>query len=554
MTPQTGTAAADELSAAVLDGAFLDPLKFVLVVGWFLFTVRVLGAVARENARLRLHKNAWSFAAAAFATASLIPLLAIPFFPIGAFFAAGFFLPALLGYVHLARNPRVRPNEQWLTDEHVAQMSRSALTGIGLTIDDGVASGPIVRLKPPRAVMRRPESAAAVDALQTMIEDAIQAKASDLQIDVLRDRASMRLRIDGVWGPASAMETDVAAQLAELVGKLSGLEGADPRRLQAGSFPAKIGRETAQIHATGMLTTVRRRANLRLPMPSSPKKLGDLGLGERDFAELSEALRHSNGLILVCGPPGSGRRTTLQAMVGHIDHLARRTLAVDEPGRPFETAAAVEHLDAPKQSMTDPSATLKQAVNVKCDVMLVGRIENAEAAAVVLEAAKDRLILAAIDAESVMAGVVKLIDLGADRERLAERLRAAVGQRLPRKLCVECREPYRPNMEALRRANLGRPVGDVLYRANPVHAAECEACHATGFAGCSPIFETLSATSRIRSLLRVGAGEREMLLEARKEGAMSPTEGALSLLAAGVTSADELRRVLQSGRAEKEDA
>jgi general secretion pathway protein E len=544
----------DDLSAAVLNGAYLDPLKFALVVGWHLATIAVIGAVARENARLRINRSVWSFAVVLGAAASLVPLLAIPFFPIGAFFAFGFFLPVLMGYVHLARNPRVKPAEQLLTDEHLARIGRSMLTGVGLSAPNGTTEGPIVRLKPPRSLLRRPETAAAVGTMQSILEDALEARASDLQLDVLRDRASLRRRIDGVWGTPTALEIDVAAGLSEVVAKLSAPEGGDARRINTASFPAKIGRETHLIHTTGLSSVVRRRTNLRLPTPTGPKKLTDLGLGEREFGDLSEGLKHSSGLILVCGPPSSGRRTTLQAMVGHIDHFTRRVLAVDEPGRPFELAQTVETLAPPSHAPTDIAEALKHAVGQKCDVLLVGRIENAECASIVLEAAKDRLVLAAVDAENAVAGLVKLAEFGVDRATLADRARVAVGQRLPRKLCVDCREPYRPNPEALRRANLGRPTGDVLYRANPVSAADCETCRGTGFVGCSPLFETLPIASRLRNLLRAGASEREMILEARKEGAVSPTEEALSLLAAGITSAEELRRVLQTGRADKEDA
>jgi type II secretory ATPase GspE/PulE/Tfp pilus assembly ATPase PilB-like protein len=241
-------------------------------------------------------------------------------------------------------------------------------------------------------------------------------------------------------------------------------------------------------------------------------------------------------------------------MASEIEQLSRRVLALDEPGRPFELPNTTDRFVAPIQAPTDPLWALRQAVNVKCDVLLVGRIESGGAASLVLQAASDRLVLAAVDADNVVAGITKLIDFGADRDALAERLRAALGQRLPRKLCVDCREPYRPNAEALKRANLSRPSGDVLYRAKPGHAPDCATCHDVGYVGCSAIFEWLDVSARMRHLLRVGAGEREMLLEARKEGAVSSTEGALALLAAGETSADELRRVLQSARSDREDA
>lgn len=557
MTPQPAgaptQAAVEDLSAAVLNGAWLEPVKFVLLVGWFLLTMRVIGAAAAENHRLRIHKSVWSFALVVGSLASLLPLLTIPFFPVALFFSVGFFFPTVLGYVHLARNPRVRPVDRILTDEHLARVRRDLLAGIGLPVPDDPDAGPVVALKPPRSVTRRPESAAALVTLRTMLEEAIEVRTSDMQFDVLRDRASMRRRIDGVWGPPTALEFDAAVALADVLCRLTGNETADVRRPYVGSFSAKVGRVAHQFHLVGVSSVARRRINVRLPSFSGPKKLSDLGLGEGAQADLATALRHSNGLILVCGPPSSGRRTTLQTMVGEVDQLTRRVLALDEPGRPFELPNTVDHFVVPMQSPSEPLSTLKQAANAKCDVLLVGRIESGGAASLILDAAEDRLVLAAVDADNVVGGLVKLVELGADRDALAERLRAVIGQRLPRMLCVDCREPYRPNVEALRRANLTRPGGEVLYRVKPHHAPDCPTCHDTGYVGCAAIFEVLPVNARMRHLIRLGAGEREMLLEARKEGAASPTETALSLLAAGTTSADELRRVLQNTRSERED-
>ena len=548
-----GTRTAEELSSAVVNGAWLDALKFVLVVGWFLLTVRCAGLVAEENHRLRLHRSAWSFAVVAGALASLFPLLAIPLFPVGLFFAAGFFVPMLLGYVHMVRNPRVREPEQILTDEHLGRIGRELLAGIGIPIAAPDEDGPLVRLKPPRALRRRAELAPVLGTLEGMLQEAVDTRTSDLQLDVLRDRASVRRRIDGVWGPAAALELDSAAPIADLLPKLAAEETGDARRVQAGSFPIKLGRHNLQVHLTMVSSTARRRTNLRLPTIGGPKKVDELGLGERELADVAGALKQSTGLVVVCGPSNSGRRTTLQAMAASIDQLTRRVLAVDEPARPFDLPNTVDRLVLPLPAPSDPTWGLKQAANVSCDVLLVGRVESPDAAAHVLSISKERLVLAAVDADNVVAGLLKLAELGDGRDGVAERLRVALSQRLPRKLCVDCREPYRPNLESLRRANLARPVGDVLYRARSPQSPVCETCNDTGYVGCAPLFESLTLTTRLRHLLRVGAGERELLLEARKEGAVSPTEAALALLATGVTSADELRRILQSARSEREE-
>jgi type II secretory ATPase GspE/PulE/Tfp pilus assembly ATPase PilB-like protein len=197
---------------------------------------------------------------------------------------------------------------------------------------------------------------------------------------------------------------------------------------------------------------------------------------------------------------------------------------------------------------------MKEALHGGTEVLLLGRIPDAETAMAAVEAARDHLVLAAIEADSAAAGLFRLIEFGVSRDALADRVVAALGQRLPRKLCEECREAYRPSVDALRRANLHRLGVETLNRARQRSLPHCDRCQGIGYCGCAAIYEILPMTQRLRQLLRTSATEREIGLEARKEGMDSLSEAGLKLVVQGTTSAEELRRVLLSPARERAEA
>jgi type II secretory ATPase GspE/PulE/Tfp pilus assembly ATPase PilB-like protein len=187
----------------------------------------------------------------------------------------------------------------------------------------------------------------------------------------------------------------------------------------------------------------------------------------------------------------------------------------------------------------------KRAVASRPHVLVCGRLASAEVVNLAMESAKERLVIATVEAPGAINGLVRLLEAGAQRNELAQRLSAVIGQRLPRRLCTDCREAYLPSFEALRRANMIQFGVERLFRVPSAMAQRCQHCRGMGYHGCVPLFEMVMLTARFRALISSGASEREMNLEARKEGMESLSEQGLKLMAAGITSADEMRRILQ---------
>jgi type II secretory ATPase GspE/PulE/Tfp pilus assembly ATPase PilB-like protein len=258
-----------------------------------------------------------------------------------------------------------------------------------------------------------------------------------------------------------------------------------------------------------------------------------------------EALRQKTGLFIVVGPPASGTWTTLVAFMGDLDVLTRSVAVIEEPGRPYLGIKAVDRFPVDPQHAAGMADAFRRALTRKPNVFFCGRLAGAEAVQLAVESSKERLVLATVEANNPVAGIMKLAEFGASRTDLAHRLVAVMGQRLPRKLCADCREAYLPSAEAIRRANLGQFGVERLFRASHHSTHSCQSCRGLGYSGCIPLYEFLPLTQRFRNLLAGNATEREMILDARKEGMESPSEQGLHLMARGLTSADEMRRILQ---------
>jgi type II secretory ATPase GspE/PulE/Tfp pilus assembly ATPase PilB-like protein len=524
----------------------LDPAKFAAVVGWYGFVVWAVGALARDARRLRLPPGAWLTGLAAAGSFGLLPLVLVKYFPIGMFFACALFLPLVYAYCHVVRNPAVRPTERVLTDEHLVELGKSWLEGVGVRFDAGDGLGPQVRLQLPRDVRREPGATAQATALETLLTDALRGRASEFQVDAGRERVAFKQRIDGVWNPVDPPELNGGC--VELLARLAAGKNGDGRRAVQLELAARIGGKRTALEFAAAMLGPKRRYTIRLPKSDAPRKVEELSLPERDRQALLDALRADAGLVLFVSPPSSGRWTALQACIGNMDLLTRRVAVVEEPNRPYRGPEPVERAEMDAGHAAGYAEALKTALAMRPHVLLCGRLAGAETVQLALDAARERLVIAGVDARGVVDGVVYLSSFGVPRPQLAEALRFALGQRLPRKLCVECREAYAPSLDAVRRANLGEMFGDRLYRARPGAEPTCEACGGVGYRGCLPLYETLPLSARMRGLIRSGVSERELLLEARKEGMESPSESALRLLASGATSADELRRALQTAQ------
>ncbi|HVJ82202.1 MAG TPA: ATPase, T2SS/T4P/T4SS family, partial [Planctomycetia bacterium] len=508
-----------------------------------------LDRLGRDATRHKVSQPLWISAILFGGVFSMVPLMGIKPLAAAAPFALTIFFLPTAAYVWGARNPRVPPDQQLLTDAHIANLWRETLTGFGFNVGgDDEDGAPRVRPIMTGAQRRRAAALGCYEEFTELLQASAALRATDIQADLYRDKAVLRYRVDGVWCHGPSLPRNVGLGVFQWLRMLSGMDGDERRRLQTGEFAVKIGKEHVAIQATSTLTAARERLVLRLAESTTVTTLDELMLPEACSLSLRLALRQTAGLIYVCGAPGSGRRTTLRACLAELDAQGRLAVFIDDDSRPpakIPKSATRVRIN-PHQSAATGEA-LRLATQGSFDALVAGHSVDPDAVRGLVELSRTRLVLLAGDADGAVAGTARLLRSGLDPALVADRLLAAQAQRLPRKLCTACCEAYRPPPEALRRANLRTGGVEILYRARLRSVPQCAECMGIGYRGCRVIAETLPLAGRVRAALRTSPSERELSLEARREGMESISEVGLKLVLAGEISAEELRRVLLGG-------
>jgi type II secretory ATPase GspE/PulE/Tfp pilus assembly ATPase PilB-like protein len=368
---------------------------------------------------------------------------------------------------------------------------------------------------------------------------ALEEGASDLHFEPQANQLAVRARIDGLMqqlytAPAPLAEAVVAR--LELIGGLD-VPGRRPRNEQA-----TFSLSTAEIDARVTIapTSFGDRVVLRFPRTAQELSLDQLGLAPDAVEQLAQAVAQPYGAVIVAGPRESGTTTTLYAALQDLDAGGRCLMTIEDP--------VARQLPGVGQIQVDPAADLTFAQGLRTllasdpDVVLVGDLGDSETARMAVEAAvTGQLVLAALRADDLGGAVSRLVEMGVGRELLAAATNCLVAQRLARKLCIGCREPYDMDVEELLEAGAREtdlPVGGsvTLYR-----AAGCNEC-ASGYRGRVAMFETLLVSSATRRLLETGTAE-ELHQAAVAGGMRTLRQDGLRLCLLGHTSVDEVKRV-----------
>jgi len=266
-------------------------------------------------------------------------------------------------------------------------------------------------------------------------------------------------------------------------------------------------------------------------------KLEGLGMSRKMEERVGQIAQQPHGLLIVSGPTGSGKTTTLYACLREIDAYQRNIVTLENP---------VEyHLDNISQRAIDVKSGLTFAESLRStlrqdpDVIMVGEVRDHETAEIAMQAATTgHMVFTSLHATDTVSSLFRLINLGLESYMIATSVTAVLSQRLVRVLCEECKEPYKPKPEWLRKANLPPDKIDVFYK-----AVGCEACRGTGYRGRTGIFELMAVSDRIREILRERPSINAIKAEARKAGMLYLQEEGLKKVITGVTSITELLRV-----------
>jgi general secretion pathway protein E len=382
--------------------------------------------------------------------------------------------------------------------------------------------------------------------LDRMLAQAVADRATDLHFEPGPQGVAVRQRVDGLLRPLSNLTPATGRAVVARLKILAGLNIAERRLPQDGHIRAFISGATYDLRCATLPMVDGEGAAVRiLAGRQSLPRVAGLGMEPGAEARLRAGLAQSHGLILVTGPTGSGKTTTLAAATAELNDPKVKIISIEDP---------VEyHIPGIAQVQVNPGIGLTFGTGLRAfmradpDVLLVGEVRDAETANITVQAAlTGHLVLTTLHTNSASGAVVRLAEMGVEPYLLAATLRVSVGQRLVRRLCPHCRQPVNEALPlpeaALGRAGIAPGQAVAAFR-----AVGCDQCGQTGYYGRRAIFEVLSMTEPLRRLLLAGADTASLHAAAVGEGMAPLIDDGLAQVLAGVTSVEEVLRVVQDG-------
>jgi general secretion pathway protein E len=381
-----------------------------------------------------------------------------------------------------------------------------------------------------------------VRAVNDLLERAMELRASDIHIEPFRTGLVVRMRVDGMLRTVPAPANAPPQAVISRIKILASLNIAERRLPQDGAARARIGRSEIDIRIATMPTQHGESAVIRLlPRDRGLLELSKIGLGSRDESSLRRLLALPHGLIVITGPTGSGKTTTLATMLGILNEPTRKILTIEDPVE-YEIAGVNQSQVKPAIGLTFATA-MRAFVRQDPDVIMVGEIRDAETANIAIHAAlTGHLVLTTLHTETAAAAVPRLLDLGVEGFLLRSTLRAVIAQRLVRILCDGCKRMHALTGDDLaadpRYRVLGFAAGETVYQPEG-----CERCSGTGYRGRAGVFELLEMTDEVRPFVGANADSLAIDKAAICAGMTTMIDDAVAKCRAGITAVSEVLRV-----------
>lgn len=373
--------------------------------------------------------------------------------------------------------------------------------------------------------------------VQRFIEEGVRQRASDIHLEASETALHIRYRMDGLLRLAENQPRELAQSVVSRIKVMAGLNIAERRLPQDGRIRVTVhGKDidfrvatSPTLHGESVVLRILDRQQVALDFTA-------LGFDEHSKAQLRSAISRPYGIVLVTGPTGSGKTTTLYAALKEINTPDKKILTVEDPVEYI--LQGVNQVQIKPQIGLTFASSLRAFLRQDPDIMMVGEIRDRETAEIAIQAAlTGHLLLSTLHTNSAAAAVTRLLDMGIDDYLLTSTLHLIVGQRLVRKLCEECRQPYVPSGETLRRFGL-----DGSYAKQWYHARGCASCQA-GYQGRTTILEALSMSDTVRAKILARADAHQIERVAIDEGMRTLFRHGLERVESGTTTIEEVLRV-----------
>ena len=386
--------------------------------------------------------------------------------------------------------------------------------------------------------------------VNTILEFAVKSRASDVHIEPQETKTRIRYRIDGILQEKLSLPKGLQDSLVSRIKILAEMKIDEKRIPQDGRFAFKIGVEEVDLRVSTLPTVNGEKIVMRLLKKTGGlPSLDDLGLRGPQFQDLQEAISKPYGIILVTGPTGSGKTTTLYSILSRINKPTVNIMTLEDPVE-YQIAGINQVQINPQAGLTFATG-LRAFLRQDPNIILVGEIRDKETTQLAIQAAlTGHLVFSTLHTNDAATAIPRLIDLGAEPFLVASVINASVAQRIVRKICENCKEAYEPLPQVVE--NIKTVLGDLLpksYReGTPLKLARgkgCNECNGGGYLGRVAIFELFKITSAINKMILQEKSSREIEEQAEKEGLIKMKQDGYLKALDGLTTIEEVLRVAE---------
>lgn len=386
------------------------------------------------------------------------------------------------------------------------------------------------------------ETAPAIRLLNSLISEAITQRASDIHFEPIDETVRIRYRIDGVLLNRHLLPIHYKSNVMTRLKLMAKLDIAESRRPQDGRIKLKLGVREIDFRLSSIPVAHGERIVLRiLDKENLLFGFDHLKMNSHTLETFKNMIKRSEGIVLVTGPTGSGKTTTLYSAVMHIHHEALNIMTIEDPVE-YKLAGIAQIAVQPKIELTFAKG-LRHILRQDPDVILIGEIRDLETAQIAIQAAlTGHLVLSTLHTNDAPSAITRLVDMGIEPYLLSSSLIGVMAQRLVRTICTHCKESYAPSDKDLKALHLLPDPSYSFYRGKG-----CSVCHHTGYQGRQGIYELMPVQSSTKKCISESA-DRDIIRQcALNEGMISLKEQGRELILNGVTTVEELLRVVSGG-------
>jgi len=537
----------DLLLASIEYGGYISPVKLIVFLILFFLWLPLPGWVYKDARAVGTKEVFWTaIVLGAGAGAALIWLL-VPVFVIGMLLFVIIVAATSISYA-MHRNTRVADFERILTADHIKGLFARETKGLDTSKDFIFITANNNEVPVPEP--KTPDFFGYKSAYD-ILADATRRRASDIIFLPTPQNYNITYYIDGAALKQPAIARERMEYFIHFVKNLADLDTDERRKPQKGIFTIRHKEENTDWEVSTAGSTAGEQVKLKPITQQSITRLADIGLTAEQYEQVNKVRETKQGILIITGPKKSGVTTTFYSLLRNHDAFINSIHTLER-----QPSTALPNITQNVFTLSDTSTTtyakkLQAVVRMEPDIVGVADCTDTETAQIACAAAKDgKIIYLTLEADNILKALGKWIKLVGDRNVVAETVLGISNQRLLRKLCDECKQPYEPNRELLRKFNIPAEKTKVLYRAGKVKYTKrgkpitCENCQGTGFVGRMSVFETIIINDQLQEAIRESKSLSEIATQFRRAKMLYLQEQALKKVIDGTTSVNEMVRAL----------